>query len=111
MTNKFHKILLFLLSILVVDYSVAQDSSNIKRHLEYLGSDPFEGRESGTIVFVGFEIFESIENNKNGIGFGGIGKDIKLISVNGIEPNSKNTKDDNYPLTKISHISLTIGKC
>ena len=51
------------------------------------------------------EIVQFVKNNKNAIGFGGIGlgKGIKLISINGIEPNSKNTKNDSYPLTRYLH--------
>ena len=51
------------------------------------------------------EIIEFIKKNKNGIGFGGIGlgKKVKLISVNGVKPNSKNTKNDSYPLTRYLH--------
>ncbi|MBU0475799.1 MAG: phosphate ABC transporter substrate-binding protein [Bacteroidetes bacterium] len=55
------------------------------------------------------EIIAFIQENKNGISFGGIGlaKGIKLISINGIEPNSKNTKNDSYPLTRYLHFFTT----
>jgi phosphate transport system substrate-binding protein len=51
------------------------------------------------------EIIEFIKKNKNGLGFGGIGlaREIKLVSINGIEPNAKNTKNDSYPLTRYLH--------
>lgn len=51
------------------------------------------------------EIIEFVESNRNAIGFGGIGlaKGIKIISINGIDPNTKNTKNDTYPLTRYLH--------
>lgn len=55
------------------------------------------------------DIVEFIKENKNAIGFGGIGlaKGLKLISINGIEPNEKNTKNDSYPLTRYLHFFTT----
>ena len=35
--------------LFAIELSVAQDSVSIKKHLEYLGSDIFEGRGTGTI--------------------------------------------------------------
>ena len=50
-------------------------------------------------------IVEYISENKSVIGFGGIGlaKGIKLISVDGVEPNVQNSKNDKYPLTRYLH--------
>lgn len=55
------------------------------------------------------EIIEFVKENKNRIGFGGIGlgKEIKLISINGIEPNSKNTKNDSCLLSRYLHFFTT----
>jgi phosphate transport system substrate-binding protein len=51
------------------------------------------------------EIIEFISQNKFGIGFGGLGlgKGVKLISINGVEPNVTNSKNDKYPLTRYLH--------
>ncbi len=49
MINKF-KIIIFFFFLIFADGSlIAQNSANIKRHLNYLGSDLFEGRGTGTI--------------------------------------------------------------
>ncbi len=55
------------------------------------------------------DIIEFIKKNQNGIGFGGIGfaKGVKLLSIEGIEPNVKNTKNDSYPLTRYLHFFTT----
>ena len=45
---------------------------------------------------------EFVKENKNRIGIG-LGKEIKLISIHGIKPSSKNTKNDNYPLSRDLH--------
>lgn len=51
------------------------------------------------------EIIEFVKENKNGIGFGGIGlaEGVKLVSVEGIAPNIQNAKNDRYPLTRYLH--------
>jgi len=61
--------------------------------------------KSAKVIATTEDIIEFIKINPNGIGFGGIGfsKGVKLLSIEGVEPNAKNTKNDSYPLTRYLH--------
>lgn len=47
-------------------------------------------------------VLNSIINNKNSIGFGGIGfqEGVKLLKINGVAPVEKNVKNDTYPIIR-----------
>ena len=51
------------------------------------------------------ELFNKIEENKNAVGFGGLGykSDCKLISIDGIYPTEESIKNMNYPLSRYLH--------
>jgi len=51
------------------------------------------------------ELFNKIEENKNAIGFGGLGykSDCKLISIDGIYPTEENIENMSYPLSRYLH--------
>ena len=88
-----------------IELAIRDTDSGTRKFIKNLILQNNDFCKSANVFSTTEEIVEFIENHKNGIGFGGIGlgKEIKLISVNGIEPNSKNTKNDSYPLTRYLH--------
>lgn len=88
-----------------IELAIRDSDSGTRKFFNDLVFPDKEFCPSANVFSTTEEIIEFVKNNKNGIGFGGIGlaNGIKLISINGIEPNSKNTKNDSYPLTRYLH--------
>jgi len=55
------------------------------------------------------EIVNFVSNNSNAIGYGGMGYkgNIYHATINGIEPNEENVRNDTYPITRYLHFFTT----
>ncbi len=55
------------------------------------------------------DVIEQINDNINAVGYGGInyGKDIKLLSVDGVSATEENARNDRYPITRYLHFFTT----
>lgn len=85
--------------------AIRDSDSGTRKFLQDLVLPNNEFSETAKTFATTEEIVDFIKENKNGIGFGGIGfaKGVKLLSINGIEPNERNAKNDSYPLTRYLH--------